>query len=137
MYFSLQILKSVKQKEVHRGQLLKNAADASGMTVEAIVQKMGYSSRNTYYNHTQKQQLSFKILERYGKVLKVDFAQEIDELKPFTASEPETTYLGTPSTIEDAIRQRDYYVKLYWEKLEEFRKLEEELKTFKQEKKGK
>lgn len=133
MYFSLQILKSVQQKEVHHGEMIKEAADASGMTVDTIMQRMNYKSRNTFYNHTHKQKLSQKILDRYSRLFKVNFFQNASDTTGYTLAEPNSPYLATPSTIQEAIKQRDYYVKLYWEKLEEIRKLEEDIKVLREE----
>jgi hypothetical protein len=127
MYFSLQILKSVKQKEVHRGELLKAAADASGMTIEAIVQKMGYASRNTFYNHTRKSNLSLTILDRYAKVLKFDFSNEVEGLNNLVVSEPDVKYLTKPTNFEDALERIEYWRSRFYEELEKNNRLLEEL----------
>lgn len=95
-----------------------------------VAAKAGYK-RITYYAHIKQSHLELDILKRYAKALNHDFSNEIPEMKDYHVSEPEDNYLETPSSIAEATRQRDYFVKLYLAKLEEIRKLEEELKHLK------
>lgn len=122
---------NAKENTVHRGQVLKKAADESGLTVETIVERMHYASRNTFYNHTRREDLSVAILKRYGRVLGYDFSQDIPEVEDYGIKETDVNYLTEPKTKEEATRQRDFYLKLYMSQLEEFRKLLEEYNDLK------
>lgn len=127
-------LLKAKENTVHRGQALKKAADESGMTVETIVERLHYASRNTFYNHIRRSDLPFAILKRYGKVLGHNFSADIPEMEAYEIEMKETdvNYLLDPKTKEEAVRQRDFYLKLYMTQLEEFRKLQEELNDIKE-----
>lgn len=114
---------------VHRGEVLKKAAEESGLSIETIVERMRYASRSTFYNHIQKPDLSLDMLRRYGKVLNYNFYDDIPEMTTFPAQEPAfpAFYIAAPKTMEEAIRQRDFYYQQYMLRLEDYRKLQEEL----------
>lgn len=94
--------------------------------METIVKRLGYTSRNTFYYHTKQAALSLLILEKYGKVIRHNFADEIPEMESPVLKELDSEYLTRPETIEEAIRQRDFYFKQYLKLLEDIRRLEEE-----------
>ncbi|MDB5200854.1 MAG: hypothetical protein JWQ27_263 [Ferruginibacter sp.] len=75
--------------------------------------------------------LSLAILKKYEAVLKYSFADEIEELADFNLSEQDLGYTSEPKSKDEAIRQRDFYIKLYMELLEDFRKIKEELEGLK------
>lgn len=95
------------------------------------MQKMHYSSRNTYYYHTRQPNLSLLILKKYGKAINYDFSADLGEPKQQLVLEEDPTYLVTPQTLEEAVKQRDFYWRLYMHQLESYRKLEDELNTLK------
>lgn len=129
-------MKKDQKNRAHRGNILQAAAIASGLTIEVIVGRMKYTSRNTYYNHIKQEDLSLAILSRYGKVLRYDFGEEIEELKSLVIQEEETGYLKSPSGIEEATNQRDFYHKMYMELLEKVRSLEAELSLLRGQQQG-
>lgn len=119
------MLKKSKKSNLHRGELLKKITAESNLSVGDIVSRMGYSSRNTFYSHLKKHDLSLALLKRYGRVLHYDFSTNIEEMSNFKFAE-EIPLLKPPVNQKDATNQRDYYHRLYMELLEEKRKLEEE-----------
>jgi len=92
---------------------------------------MNYASRNTFYSHLKKADLSAGLLKRYGRVLKYDFSDDIEELSDLKFEEEVPHYLKAPLNLEDATSQRDFYHRLYMELLEEVRRLEAENATLK------
>jgi len=124
--FSLQKLDIIK-KVVHKGELLRIAVEEFGMPIAELMKRMGYRSRNTYYTQIKQTNLSDSVLKRYGKVIHHDFAIEQDIPIIRDKETSYTPYFRTPETIEEAIRQRDYYLKLYIQQLEENRALMESL----------
>ncbi len=120
-------MKTTKQKPVHRGKALKKVAEESGLTVDEIIERMRYASRTTYYNHTRNPRLSLTILGRYGKIFKHGF-YEIPEMKLLTSKESAVfgPYFKLPVTLDEAIKQLDFYYMKYMLQLEEIRKLLEE-----------
>jgi len=119
-------LKKDKQNKIHRGELLKKVASESDLSVGEIVSRMNYASRNTFYSHLKKPDLSLGLLKRYGRVLKYDFSDDIDEIDELRLEEEISPYLTAPLNLEDATSQRDFYHRLYMELLEQVRKLEAE-----------
>lgn len=131
LYFSLHVLKKSKKISLHRGELLKKVAAESNLSVGEIVLRMNYSSRNTFYSHLKKRDLSLALLKRYGRVLRYDFSTDIEEMDDYKFEEDEPSYLKAPLNLEDATNQRDFYHRLYMELLEEKRRLEEEYASLK------
>ena len=127
MYFSLQLLKKDQKNTIHRGKILQKAVKATGMKIELLVKRMNYTSRNTFYDHTKKKDLSLALLLRYGKILKYDFSVDIEEMEELNFQEGEPPYLKAPQTLEEATSQRDFYHKSYMELLERVRELEQEI----------
>jgi hypothetical protein len=125
MYFSLRVLKTVK-KNIHRGEILKAAVEDAGVSIEVLTRKAGLS-RGSYYNHIKKADLDDVILQKYGRAIPYDFSNDIPDLKIQTLSEPDdSAYFTKPQTLDEAIEQRDYYIKKYMELLEDYKRLMEE-----------
>lgn len=95
----------------------------SPIKVTQLVKQMGIS-RGTYYNHIADPKLPLELLEQYGKVLRYDFTQDIPQMKKYSLEEPEA-YYGQPATLEEAIRQRDYYREKYYTLMEQYHKVVE------------
>lgn len=135
--FSFTPLKTKKNKsKIDRGQLLRKAVESSDITVQSLMQKLKYASRNSYYGHTRNPDLSLDMLKKYGKILNYDFSRDIPEMEPYIAilGDPEIGYMKEPKTKEEAVKQRDFYIKLYMNQLEEFRRLQEEMSIIKEKK---
>ncbi len=104
--YSFTILKT-KGKYKHRGEVLQAVVNKNSTNITQLVKRMGIS-RGTYYNHIQDPDLPFDLLERYGKILDYDFTNDFTEMHKYTLEEPSAPY-GEPSTLEEAIKQRDYW----------------------------
>ena len=115
-------MKTVKEN-IHRGKILQAAVEQSDKSIDHITSRAGYS-RGAYYTHIKRADLSDKILQKYAKVLHYDFSADIPEFSRSIIEEAETPYLTKPETIQEAIAQRDYYIKKYIELLDEYRKLQ-------------
>jgi hypothetical protein len=96
-----------KGKHTHRGEVLEAAVKKSPLSITELVKRMGIS-RGTYYNHIEENGLSFETLEKYGKIIGYDFTQDFPEMKKYVIEEPAAPY-GEPKTLDEAIKQRDYW----------------------------
>jgi hypothetical protein len=96
-----------KGKYKHRGEILQTAVKKSPIKITDLVKRMKIS-RGTYYNHKEDANLPFEILGQYGKVLGYDFTNDFSEMQQYILEEPTPPY-GEPSTLEEAIKQRDYW----------------------------
>jgi hypothetical protein len=110
-----------KGRNIHRGALLEAAVKASGISVTQIVKKMGIS-RGTYYNHKNDPHLSLDQLYQYGKVLKHDFSADLPQIRELELEEGDPGY-NQPSTIEEAMEQRDYWREKYYQLMEKYHAL--------------
>jgi AcrR family transcriptional regulator len=113
-----------KGKHIHRGEVLQVAVRKHKLKITQVVKKLGIS-RGTFYNHVEDPNLSFEILERYGKALGYDFTADIPEMAKYTFEEPSEIY-GQPSTLEEAIKQGEYWKNKYIALLEKHQRLIEE-----------
>ncbi|HMR91095.1 MAG TPA: hypothetical protein PKC69_02230 [Chitinophagaceae bacterium] len=107
VYFFI-ILKT-KDKHIHRGELLQSVVRKSTISITRLTRRMGIS-RGTFYNHKDDPNLSYDLLEQYGKALNYDFSGDVPGMHKYMLEEPVEPY-GEPKTLEDAIRQRDYWKK--------------------------
>ncbi len=123
MLISLPPLKSKKTKQ-HRGQVLAAVVEATGLNKEEVAVKAGYS-RSSYYKHIDNPDLDFHILIAYGRAMKHDFTDEFPEMPRYLLQDPEEPY-PQPLTLDEAIRQRDYWKDKYIEMLEKYNRLMEE-----------
>jgi hypothetical protein len=64
--------------------------------------------------------LPASILQKYAKAIGHDFSEEINDLPPSIVEEPGTLYGNQPSTIEEAIRQRNHWKEKYYELMEKY-----------------
>lgn len=100
-------LLKTKEKHTHRGEVLQAAVKKSPLSITQLVKRMGMS-RGTYYNHIDDPNLTFETLEQYGKVLGYDFTNDFPEMQKYIVEEPVMPY-GEPKSLNEAIKQRDYW----------------------------
>ena len=98
--------------------------EATGLNKEEVAVKAGYS-RSSYYKHIDNPDLDFHILIAYGRAMKHDFTDEFPEMPRYLLQDPEEPY-PQPLTLDEAIRQRDYWKDKYIEMLEKYNRLMEE-----------
>jgi hypothetical protein len=108
-----------KRSHIHRGELLKKAVDTSEIRITVLVKRMGIS-RGTYYNHIESPDLSFELLDQYGKILNHDFRDDLLEMKKFVVEETEPEY-SRPKNMKDALEQIDFWRNKYIKLLESIR----------------
>ena len=113
-----------KRSSKHHGEILEEAVKKSGISITALADKVGYS-RSAYYKHIIDAYLPFDILEQYGKVLKHDFSIDLPEMKKLRFEEDPEEY-AQPTSIEQAVQQRDYWRNKYYGLLEKHQQLLEE-----------
>jgi hypothetical protein len=116
----------VKSKKIstHRGEVLQTVVTESGLSITALVKRVGYS-RSSYYNHIFDPQLDFGILDQYGKVLKHDFSTNFPEMSNQLLQEDTEEY-NKPTTIEQATRMAEKWKGKYYALLEKYHELLEE-----------
>ena len=114
-----------KGKHIHRGEVLQLAVRKHKLKITQVVKKLGIS-RGTFYNHIEDPNLPLEVLEKYGKALGYDFTTDLPEMSKYTFEEPSEVYGQQPSTIEEAIKQRDYWKDKYIALLEEHHRLTKE-----------
>jgi len=117
-------LLKTKGKHTHRGEVLKSAVAKNSLKVTQLTKRMGIS-RGTYYNHIEDPDLSYELLERYGKILKYDFTSDFPEMQKYAFEESAENY-GPPTTFEDAMKQLLYFKEKYYILLEKYNQLIEE-----------
>ena len=101
------IFLKTKGKYKHRGEVLQAIVKKSPIKITELVKRMNIS-RGTYYNHKEDPNLPFETLEQYGKVLGYDFTNDFSEMQKYVVEEPIVPY-GDPMTLDEAIKQRDYW----------------------------
>lgn len=98
---------------------MKAVVKRSKETISEIVKKAGYS-RASYYNlHITNPELPYGILEIYGKVLNYDFSDHLPDMINYTTTKQKIT-------LEQAIKERDYWKDKYVNLLEKYNILVEE-----------
>lgn len=116
-----------RKKQIHRGEVLKQAIAESGLTIKYIVAKAGYKTRASFYAHINNPDLPFSILEKYARALKHDFSEDFPEMHPQKLEDPLPNYTTLkPKTIEEAVEQRNLWKEKYYELLEKHLKLIEQ-----------
>ncbi len=117
-----------KKKYSHRGELLLQIVAESGLSITQLVKKVGFS-RSSYYNHITDAELPLDILLKYGKVLHHDFLEDFPDLLGNKVAETANSYtsLSHASTREEAERQRDIWKEKYYELLEKYHLLKEQM----------
>lgn len=96
-----------KGKQIHRGEILDAVVKRSNMKITKLVKRM-HISRGTYYNHKVDPNLSLELIKQYGLILKYDFTADIPEMQKYKLEEPMALY-SEPTTLEEAIQQRDFW----------------------------
>ena len=114
-------LLKTKEKHTHRGEVLKAAVRKVSFKITLLTKRMGIS-RGTYYNHIEDPNLSFELLERYGKIIKYDFTADFPEMQKYAMEESVENY-GAPTTFEEAVSQMNYYKEKYFQLLEKYTSL--------------
>ncbi|MCA0383652.1 MAG: hypothetical protein LCH58_15945 [Bacteroidetes bacterium] len=110
---------------MHQGKIIQKEIANSGKTIDEIAKLLHYKSRSTIYDHFKKEILSEKVLLRYAKVLK---SADIYSISGVSQQKVEIhNGLAKPSSIDEAVEQRDYYYKLYLESLEKIRLLKRQI----------
>jgi AcrR family transcriptional regulator len=120
--YSFTVLKS-KYKKIHKGEILQAAVNKSDLRITQIVKKAGYS-RSSYYHHIGNEELSYEILETYGRAMKYDFTEDLPEMSKYLVEDSSEAY--TLLTPDEAIKQRDYWKDKYYTLLEKYHLLIEE-----------
>lgn len=122
LFIYLHILTS-KKKNIDRGQLLESIRKENGMSVKALVAKVGYKDRASYYAHIDKPDLSLEILFAYAKVLKYDLRDQFPEVSQFLLEDPEVEYYTKPKTLAEAIELLAAWKEKHYLLLEKYNKL--------------
>jgi hypothetical protein len=94
------------------------------MNVIVVAKRAGYS-RSSYYNHIMDPELSFEILQQYGKALKYDFTANFPDMTKHILEEEESEY-SNPTTLEQALKLADHWKHKYYKLLEKYQQLLEE-----------
>lgn len=88
----------------HRGKILASVAERHPLSIVEIARRASYT-QSTFYKHKLQEDLPFKILYKYAKVMDYYFANELPEftkyLKDNRLNEPST---GEP-TYEDLVKE--------------------------------
>ena len=92
-------------KDAHRGEMLAYEVGKSGYSVTWVTEKVGYK-RGTYYTHVRKPDLSPAILEKYGKILGVDFSKRFS--RKYKSAEDESFL-----SYEELKKAHDYWRNKY------------------------
>jgi len=116
-------LHQMVKKARHRGELLKTIVDSSGMKIESVARKAGYS-RTSYYNHINDADLSIHILFKYGQAVNYDFSNEFPEILELAKIKN-----STPTTLAQAIREIDHWKEKYFSLLEKYNSILETKKS--------
>lgn len=113
------------KKNIDRGRLLKDMVEKSGVSIIALVKKVGYKDRASYYAHIDKPNLSLEILFAYAKALKYDLSKEFPEVAQFLTEDPQAEYGTKPETLDEAIGLIDKWKEKYYVLLEKYTKVME------------
>lgn len=79
----------------HRGEILYQAVQESGVKLSKILELTGYH-RSTYYTHVNNPDLAFEILYKYGKAIPRDFSLQFPEIREYfsRSEEPDHSFVG-------------------------------------------
>ena len=96
-------------KHIHRGEVLNAVVKRSGLKVSDVTKRAGYS-RASFYNHISIPDLSYDILDVYGRVLNYDFSEEFPEMIKYVAfMEPTVEYGNSDQLRKEINRWKDKY----------------------------
>jgi len=104
----------MSKRNIDRGKLLQEKVSKSGISVKVVTNRAGYQ-RPTYYTHIEKSDLSFDILEKYGKALNYDFSIDIPEMKEY--------FKSRNPNISNDIGSAEYWKSKYYDLLEKYNTL--------------
>jgi hypothetical protein len=113
-----------KRTTKHRGEILQQVVEASGMSVSKVTERAGYS-RSSYYYHILDPELPFEIMQKYGKAMKYDFKADFPEMSESILDDDEKKYIK-PTSLEQAVRQLEILREKYLALLEKYQQLIEE-----------
>jgi hypothetical protein len=113
-----------KRTTKHRGEILQAVIESSGYSIVAAAERAGYS-RSSYYYHIMDPDLSFEILQKYGKAINYDFRNDFPDMSQHVLEEDDAKYIK-PTNLEQAIREIDRWREKYFELLEKYGQLLEE-----------
>ncbi|HEX5153124.1 MAG TPA: hypothetical protein VFW07_16855 [Parafilimonas sp.] len=117
-----------KKKKIHRGEILRQVADESDFSVTQIVKRAGYKTRRSFYTHVEDSDLSFEILEKYGRALNHNFREDFPSMPEYSLEEtPPPPYKSKPKTLEEAFEVIDYWRSRFYDELEKNNNLLEQL----------
>jgi len=110
----------------HIGEILDNVATNHPLPKVEIIQMAGYNSQSTYYKHISQENLGFRVLYKYAKVLEYDFAKEIPEFKTWITNNNLSPIGSTSIEESQLIKERDSWKEKYFQLLEKYNELLEE-----------
>ncbi|MBB5634843.1 hypothetical protein HDF26_002481 [Pedobacter cryoconitis] len=87
----------------HKGEYLDSVVRKTGITIKALTASAGFD-RTTYYHHITDPHLPYKVISRYGEVLKFDFSPEYPEIQRARSDDPQEI-----TTFEEMKKDRDYW----------------------------
>jgi hypothetical protein len=67
--------------------------------------------------------LSIQILKKYGSAIGYDFSEHIPGMDQFTVEEEGSAYKKEPTTIEEALRERDEWRNQYYALMDKYVKI--------------
>ncbi|MEO6868468.1 MAG: hypothetical protein ABI168_02415 [Ginsengibacter sp.] len=117
LYRKLEIIK----KNIHIGKLLQQAVKQTGLNVDLITKKAGYK-RGTFYLHIKQKDLDINILKKYALAIGYDFSREVPAISEFMLAEEDHPYAKEPTTISEAMQQRDEWKEKYYALMEKYLK---------------
>ncbi len=109
--------------KVHRGKILHEVASLHKMKIIDIVEEAGYTSQSTFYKHISEENLPFKTLFKYAKVMNYYFANEIPEFKEWLDKNGLGEQNIGPVSYAELQKDRDMWREKYYSLLEEHNKL--------------
>lgn len=101
------------------------AVQQSELSKTVIAKKAGYN-RTSLYNHIKQEDLSFEILEKYGKALGYDFTQVFPEMIRYISFEDTKADYNESLTFDQLLKQRDSWRDKYYDLLEKYNRVIEE-----------
>ena len=113
-----------KKSSIHRGEILRQAINKSGVSITVAVKRAGYS-RSSYYYHIQDPNLDFETLRDYGKVIRHDFSIDIPDMEKLQVEDEREGYIK-PANLEQAQKEIEKWQQKYYSLLEKHQKLLEE-----------
>lgn len=119
---------SNRKKNIDRGKYLQRIVEETGIPIVALVKRVGYKDRASYYAHIAKPNLPLDILFAYARVLKYDISEDFPEAGPFMAEELQTEYGKKPKNLKEALELIDKMKDRYAELLEKHTRLLEQLR---------